>query len=108
MIPEGFLKKGGLSYDDIAWHGHYTEKARIVIIFDAEGASAERLEQEASDRGLLVDATSGRPTRSLVLLDSNHVVRSAVQSKTLKRRLLGSKSNKKKHYLAEEEVPEKY
>jgi extracellular matrix regulatory protein A len=89
-------------------HGHFTEKDRIVIILDAEGISAEKLEQEAADRGMLIDATSGRPTRSLVLLTSNHVVRSAVQSKTLKKRLLGSKSKKKKQYSAKEEVSEEY
>ena len=81
-------------------HGHFTEKKRIVIILDAE--EAEGLEREAADRGMLIDATSGRPTRSLVLLDSNHVVRCAVQSKTLKKRQLGSKFKNKKQYSAEE------
>ena len=54
----------------------------------APGASPmRRLRREASDRGKLVDVTEGRRTRSILILDSDHVVLSAINPETLAARL---------------------
>ena len=52
-------------------------------------ASLRRLRREASNRGKLVDATEGRRTRSILVLDSDHVVLSAIHPETLAARLGG-------------------
>jgi regulator of extracellular matrix RemA (YlzA/DUF370 family) len=54
----------------------------------APGASPmRRLRREAAERGKLVDATEGRRTRSILVLDSDHVVLSAIHPETLAARL---------------------
>ena len=46
----------------------------------------KRLKDEAKDEKRLVDATHGRRTRSIIVLDSNHIVLSAIQSETIAQR----------------------
>ena len=63
---------------------------RIIGIAHAESAPMRRLRQEAKSSGRLIDLTEGRKTRSIILLDTNHVVLSATQVETLEGRLLSS------------------
>ncbi len=60
---------------------------RIVAIVSPESAPIKRIIQEARDQGLLIDATYGRRTRAVVIMDSSHVVLSAVQPETVAHRL---------------------
>ena len=48
--------------------------------------------QEGRDRGVLIDATYGRKTRSVVIMDSDHIVLSAIQPDTVAARLNGKEA----------------
>ena len=66
--------------------GNYLVRARIVAIVTTNSQPMRRLREEAKENGRLIDATQGRKTRSFILLDSNHLVLSAIQTETLKQR----------------------
>lgn len=59
---------------------------RVVAILSPNSAPMKRLKDEAKDDKRLVDATHGRRTRSIIVLDSNHVVLSAIQAETVSHR----------------------
>lgn len=63
--------------------GNMISGDRIVAIVSPESAPIKRIVQEARERGMLVDATYGRRTRSVVITDSDHVILSALQAETL-------------------------
>ena len=67
--------------------GHTVISSRIVAIVSPKSAPIKRLKEEAKQGGKLVDATSGRQTRAVVVMDSGHVVLSAVMPNTLLARL---------------------
>lgn len=60
---------------------------RIVALIGFDSAPAKRLVQDAKDDGRAVDCTCGRRTRSVIIMDSEHVIMSAVQTETLAARL---------------------
>ncbi len=69
---------------------------RVVSIVSPNSAPMKRLRDEAKDEKRLVDATYGRRTRSMIIMDSNHVVLSAIQAETISQRYeLLSKKEKK-------------
>ena len=59
---------------------------RIVAIVSPNSAPMKRLKDDAREEKRLVDATHGRKTRSIIVMDSNHVVLSAIQSETISQR----------------------
>jgi regulator of extracellular matrix RemA (YlzA/DUF370 family) len=59
---------------------------RVVAILSPNSAPMKRLKDDAKDDRRLVDATHGRRTRSIIILDSNHVVLSAIQAETISHR----------------------
>ncbi|HKM39525.1 MAG TPA: DUF370 domain-containing protein, partial [bacterium] len=67
--------------------GNIVSAHRIIAIVSPDSAPIKRVVQEARDRGMLVDATYGRRTRAVVVMDSDHVVLSAVQPETVANRL---------------------
>ncbi len=69
--------------------GNIVAAERIVAIVSPESAPIKRITQEARERGLLVDATYGRRTRAVVVMDSNHIILSSVQPETVAHRLSG-------------------
>jgi regulator of extracellular matrix RemA (YlzA/DUF370 family) len=68
-------------------YGNVVAAGRVVAVVAPNAAPIRRLREEARDRGKLVDATQGRKTRSVIVLDSDHVVLSAVQAETIALRL---------------------
>lgn len=60
---------------------------RIVAVIPPDSAPVKRLISEARENGRLVDATAGRRTRAVLMMDSGHVVLSAVQPDTIAGRL---------------------
>ncbi len=62
---------------------------RIVAIVTPNSAPMKRLKDQAKDDARLVDATHGRRTRSIIVLDSNHVILSAIQAETVAQRYAG-------------------
>lgn len=59
---------------------------RIVAVVAPNSAPMKRLKDEAREDKHLLDATHGRRTRSIIILDSNHVVLSAIQAETISQR----------------------
>ncbi len=59
---------------------------RVVAIVSPNSSPMKRLKDEAREDRRLIDATHGRRTRSIIILDSNHVVLSAIQAETISQR----------------------
>jgi len=59
---------------------------RIIAIVLPNSAPLKRLKDEAKEDNRLVDATHGRKTRSIIVMDSNHVILSAIQAETVSQR----------------------
>ncbi len=69
--------------------GNMVSAERLVAMVSPESAPIKRIVQEARERGMLVDASYGRRTRTVLVMDSGHVVLSAIQSETIAGRLGG-------------------
>lgn len=69
--------------------GNIVSANRIIAIVSPEAAPIKRLIQEAKDHGKAIDATCGRRTRAVIIMDSEHVVLSAVQPETVAGRFDG-------------------
>jgi regulator of extracellular matrix RemA (YlzA/DUF370 family) len=63
--------------------GNMVVAKRILAILSPNSSPMKRLREEARSAGLLLDATQGRRTRSLIIMDSGHVVLSSVQVETV-------------------------
>lgn len=64
-------------------HGNFVVASRVIAVVNPAAAPMKRLRDEASRRGKLVDSTQGRRTRSIVLMDSDHVILSAINPETI-------------------------
>ena len=60
---------------------------RIIAVINTGSSPARKLKELAKDIGKLVDVTEGRRTRSLLVMDSNHVILSSIQPDTISQRL---------------------
>jgi len=69
--------------------GNVIATARVVVVARAGSSPMRRLIEAAARENRLVDATSGRRTRAVIVTDSNHVVLSHAQPKTLAHKLAG-------------------
>lgn len=67
--------------------GNIVSANRIIAIVSPDSAPIKRMIQEAKDNGTAVDATYGRRTRAVVIMDSGHIILSAVQPETVAGRL---------------------
>ena len=67
--------------------GNIVSANRIIAIVSPDSAQIKRIVQEAKDNGNAVDATYGRRTRAVIIMDSGHVILSAVQPETVAGRL---------------------
>ena len=63
--------------------GNIVSAERIITIVSPESAPIKRIVQEAKDNGTAVDATCGRRTRAVIIMDSGHVILSAIQPETV-------------------------
>ena len=69
--------------------GNMVSAGRLIAVVSPESAPIKRMVQEARDRGVLIDATYGRRTRAVLVMDSDHIVLSALQPETVAGRLGG-------------------
>ncbi len=67
--------------------GNIVSASRLIAIVSPESAPIKRMIQDAKERGTLIDATYGRRTRAVIVMDSDHVILSAVQPETVANRL---------------------
>ena len=67
--------------------GNMVSANRVMAIISPESAPIKRMVQDARDKGLLIDATYGRKTRAVLVMDSGQIVLSAIQPETVAHRL---------------------
>lgn len=69
--------------------GNMVAAERVIAVVSPDSAPIKRIVREAADEGMCVDATYGRKTRAVIVMDSDHVVLSALQPDTVSGRLGG-------------------
>lgn len=67
--------------------GNLVAAERVVAITSPDSAPIKRLVQDAKEEGRVIDASCGRRTRAVLIMDSDHVILSAIQTETLWNRL---------------------
>lgn len=67
--------------------GNIVSADRIISIVSPESAPIKRIVQDAKDSKMAVDATCGRRTRAVIIMDSGHVILSSLQPETVVGRL---------------------
>lgn len=67
--------------------GNMINAGRLITIVSPESAPIKRIIQDAKENFSLIDATYGRRTRAVIIMDSGHVILSAVQPETVAGRL---------------------
>lgn len=63
--------------------GNMIAASRVLAIISPESAPIKRIISDVRERGQLVDATYGRRTRAVIIMDSGHVILSALQPETV-------------------------
>ena len=71
--------------------GSLVSARRLVAVVSPESAPIKRLAQEARERGILIDATYGRRTKAILVMDNDHVVLSALSPEAIAGRAGGEK-----------------
>lgn len=66
--------------------GNLINMDRVLVLTGPESSPIKRLIQDARERGVLIDASSGRKTRAVLVLDSDHVVLSSLAPDDILRR----------------------
>jgi len=80
--------------------GNVVSSGRVIAIVATDSAPVRRLKDEAKESGRLVDASQGRKTRAIVVMDSGRVALSMLQAETLAQRCVSGEFN------ADERVPQ--
>ena len=68
--------------------GSMVSASRILAVVAPDSAPIKRVVQEARDRGMLIDASYGRKTKSVILMDTDHVILSAISTESISARML--------------------
>lgn len=71
---------------------------RVVAVINTGSSPARKLKELAKTNGKLIDVTEGRRTRSILVMDSDHVVLSSIQPDTINQRMMALQTG---HQLAE-------
>ena len=83
--------------------GNMVSAERIIAVVSPESAPIKRIIQDSRDRGGLIDATYGRRTRAVIIVDSGHIILSALQPETVAGRLTEKDTDNKNTEDGEEE-----
>jgi extracellular matrix regulatory protein A len=73
--------------------GNIISAGRVIAIVSPESAPIKRLIQEAKGKGTLIASTCGRRTRAIIVMDSGHIVLSALQPETIANRFVTEKED---------------
>ena len=65
---------------------------RLLAVVAPDSAPIKRVIQEARDRGMLIDASYGRKTKAVILMDTDHVILSALPPETIRGRWSGDET----------------
>ncbi len=71
-------------------YGNMISAERIVTVISPDSAPIKRLIQEAKDDGRAIDATYGRKTRAVIVMDSGHIILSSLITETVAARINGN------------------
>ena len=82
--------------------GNAVAAARILAVVSPDSAPVKRVIQEAKDRGMLIDASFGRKTKSVLIMDSGHVVWSSLTPEVLGQRF--DPSSPEEEQMGEKEI----
>lgn len=74
--------------------GSLISRERLLTVVSPDSAPVKRLVQEAKERGMCIDASYGRKTQAVLLMDTDHVILSALTPETIAARANGSKEDK--------------
>lgn len=67
--------------------GNIVSSSRVIAIVSPDAAPIKRIVQESKDKGTAIDATCGRKTRAVLIMDSGNIILSAIQPETIASRL---------------------
>jgi extracellular matrix regulatory protein A len=82
--------------------GNAVVAQRVIAVITPQSASGKRIREEAKENSLLIDATQGRKTRAIIIMDSNHIILSAMQPETLAGRLVNQQDSKNGEEVSDE------
>ena len=74
-------------------YGSMVAAGRILSMLAPDSAPIKRIVQEAKERGMLIDASYGRATKTVILMDTDHVILSALTPDVLTSRWLDKQEN---------------
>ncbi len=69
--------------------GSVVAASRILAVVDPDSAPIKRVVQEARERGMLIDASYGRKTKAVLLMDTDHVILSGLATQVIAGRIDG-------------------
>ena len=73
--------------------GSMVAAGRVLSMLAPDSAPIKRIVQEAKDRGMLIDASYGRATKTVILMDTDHVILSALTTDVLSARWMDKQEN---------------
>lgn len=74
-------------------YGNLVSASRVIAVVSPDSSPVKRMVQDARKSGVLIDATLGRKTRGVLVMDSGHVILSALQTAALQGRLTGKETD---------------
>ncbi len=83
--------------------GNMVSSSRLIAIVSPDSAPIKRIIQDMRDHGQLIDATYGRRTRAVIIMDSGHVILSAIQPETIAGRVSGKPESENDAEVSEDE-----
>ena len=83
--------------------GNLVSARRLLSVISPDSAPVKRLVQEARDRGMLIDASFGRKTKSVLVMDTDHVILSALEPKTIANRFQNDNHDNEEEQIIDEE-----
>jgi len=70
--------------------GNLVAAGRVIAVISPDSAPIKRAVQDTRERGLLIDASFGRSTKSVIVMDSGNLILSALSTDIISSRLAGS------------------
>ena len=67
--------------------GSMVSAGRVLAVLDPDSAPIKRIIQEAKERAMLIDASYGRKTKAVIVMDTDHIILSAITPEALNGRL---------------------
>ncbi|MBQ7445424.1 MAG: DUF370 domain-containing protein [Clostridia bacterium] len=87
-------------------YGNIVNADRIISVSSAVSAPSKRTIQEAKDTGRCIDVTQGRRTKSIIIMDSDHVILSALHVATIAMRIEAAENGRPSRFDEEDDQPD--